>query len=79
MSATFHERGGSEMSTNGTPVSAAIVLQASGMASVQARCTPDEALVLMEARASETHLTLAEIAAGIVDRSITFARRVRLT
>jgi hypothetical protein len=42
------------------------------MMSVQAHCTPYEALVLMEARASETHLTLAEIAAGILDRSIRF-------
>jgi hypothetical protein len=42
------------------------------MVSVQASCTPDEALVLMEARAAQIHLTLAEIAVGVIDHSITF-------
>ena len=60
------------MSSNGTPFRDARVHQASGMVSVQARCTPNEALVLMEARALETDLSLAEIAAGIFDRSVTF-------
>ena len=60
------------MSSNGTPYGSARVLQASGMVSVQASCTPAEALVLMEARAVQIHLTLAEIAVGVIDRSITF-------
>jgi len=72
MSATFTKARGSGMSSNGTPITGARVLQASGMVSVQAHCTPNEALGLMEVRASETHLPLAAIAAGIIDRSITF-------
>jgi AmiR/NasT family two-component response regulator len=62
------------MSGNTPPFRGATILQASGMVSVQAHCTPDEALVLMETRASETHVTLAEIAASVIDHSITFAQ-----
>lgn len=60
------------MSNSGMPHASARVHQASGMVSVQASCTPDEALVLMEARAAQIHLTLAEIAVGVIDHSITF-------
>ena len=62
------------MSSNGTTSRGAGVLQASGRVSVQAHCTPDEALVLMEARASEMHLTIEGLAASIADRSITFTK-----
>jgi len=48
------------------------VAQASGMVSVQAECTLEEALVLMETRAVSTHATLEEIAAAIVRREISF-------
>jgi hypothetical protein len=67
------------MSTNGTSVGGALVIQASGMVSVQAHCTSDEALVLIEARAAETHRTLVEISAGGLNRSIAFTLRERHT
>ena len=50
------------MSSKGAPYGTAQVHQASGMVSAQASCTPAEALVLMETRAVQIHLTLAEIA-----------------
>jgi AmiR/NasT family two-component response regulator len=48
------------------------VSQASGMVSVQADCTIDEAVVLMQDRAATMGQTLDEIAAAVVDRSIRF-------
>jgi AmiR/NasT family two-component response regulator len=60
------------MSSNGAPIPSARVLQASGMVSVQAHCTPDEALVLMRARAAETLCTLEELAELVLDRSTRF-------
>ena len=60
------------MSNNGSAVPNNRVAQASGMVSVQAHCTPDEALVLMQTRADELHHTMAEVAVGIIDHSIRF-------
>jgi len=60
-------------SNNGTGFSIAVA-QASGMVSVQASCTCAEAVILMEARAVETHHTLSEVAASVVDRSVRFDR-----
>lgn len=48
------------------------VNQASGMVSVQADCTIDEAVVLMQDRAATMGQTLDEIAAAVIDRSIRF-------
>jgi len=48
------------------------VSQAVGMVSVQADCTPDEALVLMRERAQIEHVSLWALAAGIIDRVIRF-------
>ena len=48
------------------------VAQASGMVSVQADCTIDGAVVLMETRAVSARRTLEEIAAAVVDGAIRF-------
>jgi hypothetical protein len=56
---------------NGTRFNAAVA-QASGMVSVQASCTCAEAVVLMTERAAETHHTLSEVAAGVLQRSVRF-------
>lgn len=50
----------------------AVVHQASGMVSVQAACTCAEAIDLMKDRASVESLTLEQVAAGVLDRSIQF-------
>ena len=50
------------------------VAQASGMVSVQAHCTPDEAVVLMIERAAETRQTVREVAIAIVERKMRFDR-----
>jgi hypothetical protein len=42
------------------------------MVSVQAHCTPDEALCLIEQRAREMELTVEEVAAAVVDRRLRF-------
>jgi len=42
------------------------------MVSVQADCTIDEAVVLMQDRAATMGQTLDEIAAAVIDRSIRF-------
>ena len=47
------------------------VCQASGMVSVQADCTLDEALMFMNDRA-QIHRTLEDIAKGVVERRIRF-------
>ena len=61
------------MAANGTPIyHSARVTRASGMVSVQAGCSFDEAVTLMRARAEQTNCTLEEIAAGVLDRSIDF-------
>jgi hypothetical protein len=49
-----------------------IVSQASGMVSVQAECTLDEALVLMKERALVAGESLLQIAEATVDRRIRF-------
>jgi hypothetical protein len=49
-----------------------LVSQASGMVSVQAECSIDEALVLMKDRAVVAGESLLEIAKATVDRRIRF-------
>jgi len=46
--------------------------KASGMVSVQADCSVDEALVLMQERAQVSHQTLSEIADDVLARRIRF-------
>jgi ANTAR domain len=48
------------------------VSQASGMVSVQAQCSVDEALVMLKERAQVSGQTLAEVAAATVERRIRF-------
>ena len=48
------------------------VIQASGMVSVQASCTVDEALVLMRDRATVQGETLDAIAEAVLERQIRF-------
>ena len=48
------------------------VFQAAGIVSVQAGCLIEQALILMDARAELDGITLDEIAAGVLDQSITF-------
>jgi AmiR/NasT family two-component response regulator len=48
------------------------VAQASGMVSVQAGCTPDQALALMNARAEKCGRKVEEIAVAVVERRIRF-------
>jgi AmiR/NasT family two-component response regulator len=61
------------MDTNGrTILLSTHVAQASGMVSVQAHCTPNEAIEIMKARAEATACTLEEIAAAVLDHSIRF-------
>jgi hypothetical protein len=50
----------------------ATVIQAAGMVSVQADCTVDEALELMERRARDTNRTRRDIAEEVVARRIRF-------
>ncbi len=60
-------------SSTGSPVAHSVsVTQASGMVSVQASCTCAEAIVLMKARAVESHHTMDEIAHALLERSIRF-------
>ena len=49
-----------------------LVNQASGMVSVQAECSIDEALVMMKERAAVSGQTLLEIAGDTVERRIRF-------
>jgi hypothetical protein len=51
------------------------VAQASGMVSVQAACSVDEALVMIEERAQTIDLTAEEVAESVVDRRFRFAVR----
>jgi hypothetical protein len=46
--------------------------QAAGMVAAQAECTIDEAFVLMRERAATSNAAMAEIIAGVMDRSIRF-------
>lgn len=48
------------------------VIQAAGMVSVQASCTVEEAIVLMEQRAHESHQTRAQVAEAVVARRVRF-------
>ncbi len=50
----------------------ATVIQAAGMVSVQADCTVDEAVELMELRARDTNRTRRDIADDVVARRIRF-------
>jgi len=52
------------------------VSQASGMVSVQAKCTIAEALQLLEDRAAVAGQSVSEIAAATVERRITFASTI---
>jgi len=47
--------------------------QASGMVSVQAACSVDDALVLIDLRAEETKHTSEEIAEAVVEHLMRFA------
>jgi AmiR/NasT family two-component response regulator len=49
-----------------------LIAQASGMVSVQAQCTPDEALVLLDERAADTRQTLKEVALAVVEQKTRF-------
>jgi AmiR/NasT family two-component response regulator len=58
---------------NGTPVEhTRRIHQASGMVSVQADCTFDEAVALMRDRATTTGCTLEAVADAVLERTITF-------
>jgi AmiR/NasT family two-component response regulator len=48
------------------------VAQASGMVAVQADCSVEAAITLMEARAAATRRSLEEIAEGVVEGSVWF-------
>jgi len=48
------------------------VAKASGMVSVQADCTINEPLVMMEERAQVSHQTLTEVADDVLARRIRF-------
>ena len=48
------------------------VSRAAGIVSMQADCLIEQALILMDARAELAGVTLDEIAAGVLDQSITF-------
>jgi len=63
------------VSTNGWTNSAQCdrVHQASGMISVQAKCTPADGLVWMRERAEETGTTLDAIAEAVLDRRLRFS------
>ena len=50
----------------------AIVFRAAKMVSEQAGCQVDEALALMHERAEEARVSIDEIAADVLDRSIRF-------
>ena len=49
--------------------------QASGMVSVQAECSIDEAFAMIEERAHTIDLTAEEVADSVVDRTFRFAIR----
>jgi hypothetical protein len=51
------------------------VAQASGMVSVQAACSVDEALAMIEERAHTIDLTAEQVAESVVDRQFRFAIR----
>jgi hypothetical protein len=48
------------------------VFQAAGIVSVQADCLIEQAIILMDARAELNGVALDEIAAAVLDQSITF-------
>ena len=49
--------------------------QASGMVSVQAECSVDEAFAMIEERAQTIDLTTEEVAESVVDRKFRFSIR----
>jgi AmiR/NasT family two-component response regulator len=51
------------------------VAQASGMVSVQAECSVDEALAMIKERAQTIDLTAEEVAESVVDRQFRFSIR----
>jgi AmiR/NasT family two-component response regulator len=54
------------------------VHQASGMVSVQAACTIDEALTKLHARARSTGQTVEEVAVAVVERRTRFSEPLSL-
>jgi len=48
------------------------VAQASGMVSVQANCTPDEAYILMTARGEMTRRSIEQVAVAVLAHSTRF-------
>jgi AmiR/NasT family two-component response regulator len=61
------------MSTNGLPAAhSARVNRASGMVSVQAKCSIADAVALMQNTADATDVSIEEIADCVLDRSISF-------
>jgi len=60
------------VATNGRYGLSDRVNQASGMVSVQATCTCDEAIVMMKKRVVDTHHTLDQIASSVLDRTMRF-------
>jgi hypothetical protein len=59
---------------NGEPQSDRVA-QASGMVSVQAECSVDDALAMIEARAQMIDLTAEDVADSVVDRRFRFSIR----
>ena len=51
------------------------VAQASGMVSVQAQCSVDDAFAMIEERAQTIDLTAEEVADSVVDRRFRFSIR----
>jgi hypothetical protein len=49
-----------------------VVIRASGMVGVQALCTAEDAVLLMNVHAQRTNHTLEEVATAVIDRSIRF-------
>ena len=58
---------------NGATEQSDRVAQASGMVSVQAHCSVDEAFVMLEERSRVTESTMQEVAESVVDRKFRFA------
>ncbi len=55
-----------------------LVHQATGMVSVQAGCTVDEALTRLQERARSTGQTVDEVAAAVVERRTRFSETLNL-
>jgi len=57
---------------------AMVVYQASGMVSIQAGCTVEEALTKLQARARSTGQTVDEVAVAVVERRTRFDETLSL-